>query len=376
MRTGEIIDRAAIAPDHGAGDPQSDLAAALRPVFERVLRCRPVREDDDFFDLGGDSLMAIELMLSIKQETGHDLPMTAIYDASSPRSLAGLLLAEARPASTTLVLLRPGTMAAPLFIAHGLGGSAMELRSLANRIDTQDAIYGIEARGLDGLASPFERVEDMARFHVDEVRRVQPAGPYLLAGFSFGGLVALEMARILSDTGERIALLALFDSFPHTKFWPFRSRVTAWRQVVKFSGTTAVVGRVARYHRSVLRQKSPRAAAAYVISRAWRAVRIAFNIFRLGAWIERFADQSTAASAPLAAAVPIPPAVHHVQRSGEIAYRQYRPRYFDGDITFLKASGEWRVPFDAETLWGRLVRRITVISVPGDHQNVVRGGAA
>jgi acetoacetyl-CoA synthetase len=355
--------------------PQSSVSETLSVIFARVLSRATVGEDEDFFDLGGDSLRAIELVAEIQSELGPDLPMTVIYDAPTIATLAAFIESEHKPKGSPLVLLRQGKTDEPLFITHGLGGSVMELRDLAGAISTDRAIYGIEAFGLDGSADPFESVSKMAQFHVRSIRGIQPSGPYLLAGFSFGGLVAFEMAKILSREGETVAFLGLLDSFPHTRFWPVRARIASWRQLAKFTGAASTLRRLGAYHRSVLREKSPGAAAIYILDRTWRAARLSFDIFRLGAWLQRFAEFAGPDSkAPRKTA--IPPAVLKVQRASDIAYRNYRPSFYEGEITFIKADGEMRIPFDARILWGDLARKITIDTVASDHQNLVRTNAA
>src|SRR6202000_887755 len=110
----------------------SDTCSKLIQIFQRVLGRDAVGLDDDFLDLGGDSILAIELMAEIEQVFGRELPMTTIYDAPSVREWAVLIAEQVRPVSTSLVLLKPGHAAGALFIAHGLGGSVMELRHVAN----------------------------------------------------------------------------------------------------------------------------------------------------------------------------------------------------------------------------------------------------
>jgi acetoacetyl-CoA synthetase len=352
-----------------------DMHDRLIRMFQRVLGRDAVGLDDDFLDLGGDSILAIELMAEIEQVFGRELPMTTIYDAPTVRELAVLIAEQARPVSTSLVLLKPG-QAGVLFIAHGLGGSVMELRQVAGAIETSHAVYGIEARGLDGSTEPFDSIEDMARFYIGEIRRVQPHGPYLLAGFSFGGLVALEMAQLLRAAGETVEFLALLDSFPHTRYWPLRSRFESWRQLARFSGSGATVARLVDYHRDVLRSKSAAGKIRYLASRAWRALKLSVDIFRLGAWLQRFADLPEAPNQATPRNTVIPDAVRRVQRAGEVAYRKYRPRFYDGEITFIKAQAEVRIPFDAALLWRTLARAVTIQAIPTDHQNLVRAGAA
>src|ERR1700723_776119 len=112
-----------------------------------------------------------------------------------------------------LVLIKAGGETPPIFIVHGLSGF-VQFRELADHIQTNHPIYGIQAQGIDGMAEPLERVEDMAQLYVETLQELCPYGPYILIGYSFGGLVALEMAQRLSGGGKKIALLALLDTYP------------------------------------------------------------------------------------------------------------------------------------------------------------------
>ena len=123
-----------------------------------------------------------------------------------------------------------------VFIAHGLGGSAMDFFQIVKNIRSASAIYGMQAKGIDGVEEPLDRIEDMARYSLDGVKQLQPAGPYHLIGFSLGGLVALEMAQQLIAQGEKIGLLAMLDSYPYVSYLSFSQRTRlatrqAWRWV-------------------------------------------------------------------------------------------------------------------------------------------------
>src|SRR5262249_4615088 len=111
------------------------------------------------------------------------------------------------------------------FVVHGVGGTVMELTKLGALIDHAGSVYAIQAKGADGLETPLTSVEDMAAYYVAAIREVQPQGPYLLAGYSFGGLVALEMARRLEEMGEHIGLLVLIDAYGNPRTWPLSTRL-------------------------------------------------------------------------------------------------------------------------------------------------------
>ena len=148
-----------------------------------------------------------------------------IYQAPTVAALAALLENSAKSVLPPLALLKAGSEAPPVFITHGLGGSILEFFALVRHIQSSHPIYGIQAKGTDGLQDPLDRIEEMAEFYLDAIREVQPRGPYLLIGYSLGGLVTLEMAQRLSARGEKVALLAMLDAYPFRNYLPFPQRV-------------------------------------------------------------------------------------------------------------------------------------------------------
>jgi pimeloyl-ACP methyl ester carboxylesterase len=188
------------------------------------LQTAPIFPDSNFFDLGGDSLLAVGLLLEIERQFGRKFPITTIYDAPTIAEQADLLESGAAAGFSPLVLLKSGDGSKPLFIVHGIGGTVIELDALGKQIRTDSPVYAIQARGLDGAEAPIESVSEMAAFYLDAIRQVQPVGPYYLAGYSFGGLVALEMARSLGE--KDVALLLMIDSYALPTTWPLASRVS------------------------------------------------------------------------------------------------------------------------------------------------------
>src|SRR5258708_36709359 len=122
--------------------------------------------------------------------------------------MAAVLNQTGAPKSPLAVPLKSGGSYPPLFIVHGVGGNVMELIPLGKAIRSHNPVYAIQAKGLDALETPNACVEDMAECYLPAIREIQPQGPYLLAGYSFGGLVALEIGRRLLEQGEKIGFLA------------------------------------------------------------------------------------------------------------------------------------------------------------------------
>jgi amino acid adenylation domain-containing protein len=217
MTSGKIDRRALIA--HGfprsaaAVAPRDETERELLSLFEQLLDIRPIGVSDGFFQLGGHSLLAVELMAQIEKQFGRRLPLGAIFQGDTIADLAARLREPALAQGSPLVLLARGGERTPFFFVHPVGGTILQYRALARRLGLERPFYALQSPALEGNPlSPDITIEALARSYLDAVRAAVPKGPYLLGGWSFGGLVAVEMARALRHTGEEVALLALLDS--------------------------------------------------------------------------------------------------------------------------------------------------------------------
>ncbi len=194
----------------GSVGPRDEVETALLALWEELLGSGPLGVEDDFFALGGHSLLAVRLMAGIERRFGRALPLSALFQSATVAALAALLRREAVAPRGSLVPLHGAGAGAPLFAVHPVGGNVFCYRELAHRLNGERPIWGLQARFGDDASAT---VEELAERYLAEVREVRPRGPYLLAGWSFGGLVAFEMARRLTAAGEEVELLALIDSF-------------------------------------------------------------------------------------------------------------------------------------------------------------------
>jgi thioesterase domain-containing protein/acyl carrier protein len=215
------IDRAALpAPDKAAATdriaPRDTLEHEVARIWEEVLEVGPIGVRDDFFALGGHSLLAVRLMSKIEQQLGRTLPLTALFTAGTVEGMAALLRRDAAPESggSHLIPLQPRGARPPFFWVHPAGGDVLCYALLARHMGSDQPLYGIQARGFAGGEEPLSSIEEMAAFYLDEIRRLQPEGPYHLGGWSLGGPVAFEMARQLRAAGEAVGLLAVLDGSP------------------------------------------------------------------------------------------------------------------------------------------------------------------
>jgi amino acid adenylation domain-containing protein len=220
---GKIDRRALPAPDLSNQESaeifvaaQDDLERELTEIWERVLGVEAIGIRDNFFDLGGHSLMAVSLFSQIEQTFGKNLPLATLFKAPTIEQLASFLRQEKPPQELwgSLVPLQTDGSKPPLFCIHGGGFNVLIYRQLAQYLGSDRPVYALQARGLDGdFGSILDRIEDMATDYIQEIKTVQPQGPYLLAGLSNGGNIALEMAQQLQAQGQTVAIVAMFDSY-------------------------------------------------------------------------------------------------------------------------------------------------------------------
>jgi thioesterase domain-containing protein/acyl carrier protein len=349
--------------------PRNDVEATLADFWQELLGIDQVGICDSFFDLGGHSIIAVRFFAKIRRSFGVDLPISVLFEAPTIEACARLLephredgepsRSESAGASASRAVTRSrlthvvamNDVAAfddtPLFMAAGMFGNVLNLRQLAEELGTHRRFYGLQARGLFGGTPPHETFESMATDYLAEIRQIQPDGPYLLGGFSGGGVVAFEMARQLRALGEKVDGLIMLDTpapLP-TPRMTFRERV--------------------RFQLDNHEQQGMRYLTSWPTRRlAWeRARRAASSITEEQPEVLHSAEIEAAFRRALAA---------------------YRVRPYDGVITLLRPklqpthvfSPTRRVDdsrnflFD-DNRWGGYCRRVDVIEVPGTHDSMV-----
>ncbi|MEX1007447.1 MAG: non-ribosomal peptide synthetase [Acidimicrobiia bacterium] len=339
------VDRAALPPPPMVNRPyrapvgrEQDLA----DIFGDVLGVDRIGLDDDFFDLGGDSLAAVELLVMVDEQFGMQLQPSTLLDAPTVALLAPLLV-HRRPRgglSTVVRLTAASEPGSPFFCVAGGGSPAITLRSLAESLAGElgdgRVTYGIQARGLEERSFPDHSVERSARRYLEEMRRAQPSGPYFLAGYSFGGVVAFEMACRLEAVGERVALLAILDSTaPGTK--PNAAERFATRA-------------------DTLRDQSSAHALRWAASSAVAHAQRAAAITTAGLVPRRGLRQ-----------------YYVFYRVASRQRRRYRPTHtFGGPTLVLRATAEDHGELGGDLGWSSYLRRSpSVVDVPGNHNTMI-----
>jgi len=279
---------------------------------------------DDFFDLGGHSLLALRLTSRIERAFGKKLTITALLQAPTVEQLVRLLREDKTPWSP-LVVLQPVGTKPPFFFVHGLGGTVMRFHELARHMAPDQPFLSFQAQGMDGNLPVLDNVDKMAELYVNHLREAQPEGPYYLGGYSFGGLVALEMARRLLDRRQEVALLVLVDTYMG-------------------QSNSSLLGRFFSL--------SPEQQLAYVKKRATR--------YRRG--IKRRID-----------ALSFPAPVKAVRDACAAAELSYRPTLYPGSIVLFRASEKaLRGLEDESSGWQKYAAGgLELHEIDGDHGNVL-----
>ena len=204
---------------------QDDIEGHLTHIWEDLLGIEQIGRDQNYFDLGGDSSLAVHLFVQIEKTFNVKLPIFTLFEAPTIAELAAVLRRDAVPDDwSPLVAIQPNGSRPPFFCMHGAGGNVLIYRELSKLLGDDQPFYGLQAQGLDGSAPPLTKIEDMAALYVKEIRRVQPNGPYFLGGYCLGGTIAYEVAQQLRAQGQEVALLALLD----TTDWSKIPAVTVW----------------------------------------------------------------------------------------------------------------------------------------------------
>ncbi|MDF5736629.1 MULTISPECIES: amino acid adenylation domain-containing protein [unclassified Nostoc] len=193
--------------------PRDAVEQQLQKIWAEVLQLSTVGIGDKFFELGGHSLLAMRLMAMIEQHFGKNLPLATLFKCPTIEQLASCLRSETNSLTwSPLVAIQSNGDKRPFFCVPGVGGNIIYLYDLARHLGSDQPFYGLQALGLDGESHPHTRVEDIATYYIQAIQTVQPEGPYLLGGHSFGGQVAFEMATQLQLLGHSVALLAMIDA--------------------------------------------------------------------------------------------------------------------------------------------------------------------
>ncbi len=342
--------------------PRTALERQLAAIWERELEISPIGVTDDFFELGVTSIVAATLFAAIEHELGNHLPLGAIFRAPTIEKLAAMLEAGAGESRwTSLIPIQPEGTQPPIFCVHGGAGTILHLAALARRLGGDQPFYGLQSRGLYGGATPLKSVEEMAAHYLSEMREVHRGGPWRLAGYCFGTIVAFELAQRLLAAGEEVQLLVMFNgpSPEWIRRWGWYGNQPAWR------ARHAMPPRPTVEQRRAVRRRRRANAVLALLSRIPGAVRHPWKIVNSLLWYTRMPR----ARLQLAFGRPLPEWLREqfFLELHQKAERAYTPRPYDGEIITFYGQGLYE---DPALGWRELAMGgITSFGVPGEHDN-------
>jgi aspartate racemase len=352
------------APLDGAATriaPRDLWEEKLMKLWESVLGVSPIGVTDRFFDLGGHSLLAIRLIAQIEKSFGRRLPVAAVFQAQSIEQLAALLRENRTPVpGQSLLAIQPKGRRAPLYFVHGVGGGMLwGYINLSRRLGPEQPVYVFRSNWATGEIR-FQTIEEIAARYVGELRRFQPEGPYSIGGYCFGGNVAFEMARLLEEQGQPVALLALMNcSPPNSEYYRFR-----WtpRGLFRFAvNWVRWVGDFLGWEKK-LRDQFVR----------WKLGQIKRRV--TGGWRRPLKTDSGAAPGDIVNLTGLPDEQRTLYEMHLRALVRYRARPYGGAVTLFRTRGHPLISsFDPHYGWGEFVRgAITLHNVPGGHDSLLQ----
>lgn len=342
---GKIDRRALSAPGRievatGSEPPVTAREKELAEMWGELLNISGIGRNDDFFELGGHSLFAFRLFAEIQKRHGLSLPLASLFRAPTLRALAELLDRElsgeataVRELESIIAPIQEEGHKPPFFCIHGGDGGVIFYRDLAKHLQRDRPLLAIESPALSGDGEiKVESVEDMAARYLQLLRRCQETGPYFLGGYSFGGLVAYEMACLLHQQGDEVAFLALFDTICPTS--PKRLYTLTERLVRNWNAETEFPKRVAR----VLRRAKNKVAPAPSLP-----------------------EPETNGNGR----------AHDLGKAHEASHESFRPRPYPGKVTLFKALADDEIfKYPDDYGWACLAADVEIVSIPGRHLTV------
>lgn len=338
-------------PAVGAEAPLDEVERTLMGWWNELLGTTQIRVDDDFFDLGGHSLVAAQLFAKIKKTYRVDLNLALLFEVRTIEKLAkvigqeleqkaGQIAAAPKPWSPLVPIQSQGELP-PLYFVSGAGGHALIFQTLSTYLGLDQPVYALQPRGLDGRVPFMTRMEDIAAYYIQEIKKTQPTGPYHLAGYSFGGIVTFEMVRQLRINGDEVGLLVLLD--------------TALRYWEGGEGSLSVDQRLKLYGTRLKNFLGGSDRLAYL----WEAIHGRAHLAMLRAF--------------RAAGRTLPKAIGSIEDANWFAAANYTAQFYPGRMVLIRCSEASEAERDERLLgWRGLAAHIDVRETPGDHTTLVK----
>jgi len=319
----------------------------LLDLWRSVLGVEKINGDTNVFSLGVSSLSILRLVTRMNSYYSMGFGLASLISAPTIKLVAELVRRRYAPnTATSLVPIQPVGTRPPLYIVHGAGGNVVNFYGLTTRIGPDQPVYGVQAQALEANRPALTNIEDMATHYLKEIRRVQPEGPYHFLGYSFGGIVVLEMAHQLRAVGEQVGLLGMLDTRARDYIGGTGTQTP--------SGKSAKHGRLIEYFHRNRGHESRKAWWGYFTNdlkerRVRYVTRLAGSIFHA-----------------------IPTFLKNTHEINSFAARNYRVRPISDKLTLFRASKQAGESVPPDNGWGAIFEKgIEIHEIPGDHWQVL-----
>lgn len=329
--------------------PETPTEKMLVTLWKKLLRLNVISLTADFFEMGGHSLLAAQMIAEIEKSMGAHVPLAMLFKYPTIAALASYLEKDIKQAAPgSLVAIKTSGSKPPLFIVHGYGLHVHMFNFLAQAIDAKQPVYALQAKGLNGIDEPADDLVKLAKYYVSEIIKVHPSGPLALGGYSLGGSIALEMAKQLQAAGRKVTMLAMIDSYAEVSFIEeTRYKAVANKAVRQF-------GKLRFVAKSLL--KDPASTIHYQSA-------IVKSHFRR--WLGSGEPEHEVHS----------PLIDEIYMKLNKALEQYKLTPYDGKVAVFKAKTRaYYVPDSKYLGWKTFAKKgIDVYEIPGDHQTMLTG---
>jgi amino acid adenylation domain-containing protein len=329
----------------------------LAAIWSSLLKLKKIGVHDNFFEIGGHSMIAVSLILKIEKELGIRLPLATLFERSTIQQLAEIIDRKSEPMGwRSLVPIRPEGSKKPIFLVHGLGLNVLLYSALVNHLDPDLPVYGLQAKGLDGKEKPLQTVEDIARYYISEIMTVDPDGPYAIAGFSLGGRIAYEMAQQLTVLGKKVAFLGLFDT-PVNEISSVESILFGKKSMLRYM-MNYIQWNIRYFFRDSEESKLT------IISRRWK------GLMKKLSGIDIKLDKKELVSK--GAKRELPRYLRQVHRANMKADKNYITKPYPGNVFLFKAKHQtFYNPDPVYYGWDKLAKGgVMIHEIPGEHSRI------
>lgn len=326
-------------------EPSTETEKIMAAIWKECMGLSKLSIDDNFFGLGGHSLMAVQILSKFEKKTGKNFQLAVLFKYPNIRSLATFIDNNQKESNyKSLIPIKPSGNKQPLYIIHGEGLNVLNFSNLITYVDKDQPIFGLQAKGLDGIDEPLDNLPDIAKHYIQEIIQHNPSGPYLLAGYSFGGYVAVEIQKQMTALGKEVKMLIMFDT--DAEKTEYKDQLYLLPKKIKRRFTKAISFLKASFNQPIATFKDEFQNLSQSIVTKLNSKRESKKFYQQ---IKKIKDK-------------------HL-----IAFRNYRMEPFDAKVYLYKAKICVHYVDDAEFLgWKKYAKKgVELHEVPGDHRSML-----